>query len=309
MTTTRTDVHAPVNLVTEDYDYFGSYDNGTASEKPDYLAFRQLRAAYLGIQASGVYGDSNQKCDHCGAFIRYGAILLHTPTSTYITVGETCLDNRFELATADFQALRKAAALNRERRSLAQRVEEFCQDNPVAVWATYAYNMQDGGLTYEVTDDFDGQTYTRGGMAEYIKAGKAFYILGDLGYKLGRYGSLSPAQVTLVGKLLDQISERYERQVRWDADKAAAKADAQDAPEGRVRVTGEVVSTKWVENDFGGTLKMLVKADEGYTVWMSVPSSLDLAKGDRFTAMVKLERAKDDSKHAFGSRPTKAEKL
>ena len=305
---TRTDIHRPVSLVTEDYDYFGSYDCGTTEERPDFAAQRLLRKLHPTMQGSGVY-DANDKCDHCGARIRYGALLIHKPTNTYIHVGETCLDNRFELATADFQALRKAAALNRERRSREQRLSEFCEANPAAVWATYSNNLRDGGLTYSIHDDYWDQDVIRGGMDEYTKTGKLFSILSDLDYKLTRYIDISPKQVALIDKLMTDLTARYERQLAWDADKAAAKESAQDAPEGRVRVTGEVVSTKWVENDFGMTQKMLAKADEGYTVWMSVPSNLELDKGDRFTCMVKLERAKDDSKHAFGSRPTKAEKV
>lgn len=130
------------------------------------------------------------------------------------------------------------------------------------------------------------------------------------------------------------------------ARKAAkvAEAEAHPAPEGRVRVVGEIVGTKVVEGDYGTAYKITVKADEGYRVYVSIPKAqADQAydafmeavgddyrlygygvwfsgtevngetkfgvKGRRIAFDAKLERSRDDVSFAFGSRPTKGEWL
>lgn len=98
-----------------------------------------------------------------------------------------------------------------------------------------------------------------------------------------------------------------------------AEQDAHPAPSGRVVVTGEVVSAKVVESEYGATVKLLVKDDAGFKVYVSLPSSLrdaafddddmydmDGLKGRRITLTAGLEPSKDDKSFAFGSRPTKA---
>lgn len=118
----------------------------------------------------------------------------------------------------------------------------------------------------------------------------------------------------------------------------AVEQAAHPAPAGRVVVTGEITSTKTVENDFGTAFKILVKDDSGYKVWVSLPkaqadeayneflsahpepytygssvwfegssneSGLTGVKGRRITFTATLEPSKDDVAFAFGSRPTK----
>lgn len=97
------------------------------------------------------------------------------------------------------------------------------------------------------------------------------------------------------------------------AKRVAEKAEqaAHPAPSGRVAVTGEVVSTRVTEGDYGTSYKMLVKADEGFKVWVSIPSALletttvEEAKGRRVTFTATLQPSADDASFAFGSRPSK----
>ncbi|QKN87790.1 hypothetical protein NEBULOUS_29 [Microbacterium phage Nebulous] len=140
------------------------------------------------------------------------------------------------------------------------------------------------------------------------------------------------------------------RQLEVLADKAVkrtaqqAEAAAHPAPSGRVAVTGEIISTKVVEGDYGTAYKILVKDDAGYKVWASLPKAqADEAfdsfreeylaagyddytfgptvwfegtaqgqesqwkglKGRRITFTATLEPSKDDVAFAFGSRPSK----
>lgn len=126
--------------------------------------------------------------------------------------------------------------------------------------------------------------------------------------------------------------------------KRAAKATEQaatPAPEGRVVVTGEIMSTKAVEGDYGTAYKIRVKDDRGFQVWVSIPraqadsayddftgwvenkgynlfdfgpecwfsgtqnGSYPGVKGRRITFTATLQPSRDDVSFAFGSRPTK----
>ena len=118
-------VHAAANLTTENYRCEGSYDLGAPGFRPFFAVYCEdvelpalpveatlldasMRSArHMGtLSWSGKYGREMNRCDHCGASFRYGSVLHHLPTDTHIHVGETCLANRFERATADFQRMR-----------------------------------------------------------------------------------------------------------------------------------------------------------------------------------------------------------
>lgn len=74
-------------------------------------------------------------------------------------------------------------------------------------------------------------------------------------------------------------------------------------------LVGKVVSTKWQSSDYGDTLKMLVKATEGFKVWMTVPSGLDVETGDQIEVTVTVEASDNDEYFGFGKRPSKARVL
>lgn len=111
------------------------------------------------------------------------------------------------------------------------------------------------------------------------------------------------------------------RAMDWKRTKAA-EAAAHPAPTGRVVVTGEVVSTKVVEGDYGTAFKVTVKDDQGFRVYVSLAKALvdevagsaewdpeyawfHATKGRRLTFTATLASS-DDADFAFGSRPTKA---
>jgi hypothetical protein len=113
-------------------------------------------------------------------------------------------------------------------------------------------------------------------------------------------------QVTRNGDLSDKQIDAAERAVAWDAKRGAEKAAAADAPTGKVEVEGEVLTTKWTTGQFPA-YKMMVKADTGYRVWVTVPQAIDPEKGDRVRFTATLEQSDDDATFAFGKRPTGAE--
>lgn len=277
---TRTDRHRPSapEFDPQDYTLVDVFD--LEPEWPDDRA-STVRA----LVSSGHQFASHQRsglCGHCGHRIRYAALMIHEPTKQMIYVGETCLDNRFEELTKDqFQALRKAAQLDREKaRVLAAYTELIERCSPLVAYASYATNI---------------------GASEAIWNFRAIDILSDLSAKARRYGDLSAKQVALISRLMDQLDEME----RKHAEKLKAPA-APPVPVGRYVITGEVLSTKFVDNDFGGSLKMLVQHESGWKVWGTVPSALVVERGTNVEFTASVLRSDDDETFGVFKRPTKA---
>lgn len=296
MTRKRTDVHRPAALVTEDYEFVGCGYYGSADE-PGYSPLTH-EAKYL-LDEGWTFGDSpgGGNCDHCGARIKYWAILKHIPSHTLIRVGETCLDNRFERTTAEFHALRKQAQLDREQHRIKARREEWL-----------AESADNRAAAEFLTDRVIGHDdYGYGGFYHSLYS------------KLNRYGELSEKQVAAALK----AAEREAKYAAERAEREAAEPEGKPVIEGRIEITGTILAVKFVDNDFGGTLKMLVRDDRGFKVWGTRPNSLRTdwewregeghvitqavaGKGDRITFTATVEKSDDDETFGFFKRPTKA---
>jgi hypothetical protein len=288
--TTRTDVHSPKNLVTEDYDYVWAGDNEHffplgMRESAEGLAF--IQDINDGLKRSPLSDRGRYQCHHCGAHLRYVAILKHLPSGAYIAVGETCLENRFERATADFQALRKAAQLDREQ----QRIKNAARD--------FIANL--GG---ELAIVLDRETFLEDVTS---LEGYGLRTVSDIRSKLWQYGNLSDRQVAFVEKLLSEAKAR-------NAAPAPVAETKVDAPTGRMVFEGVVVSRKWVEGDYGSTCKIVLKCDDQerggiWLVYVTEPNSITTEKGDVVRMTATLTRSDRDRSFAFGKRPSKAEIL
>jgi hypothetical protein len=129
-------------------------------------------------------------------------------------------------------------------------------------------------------------------------------FLADIKRKLGRYGSLSEKQGAAV--IVCAIKD-YWYQQRMDARKAE-EALAADVVVGKgIRISGEVVSKKWRESQYGGCFKMIVQDDRGFKVWGSVPGSIDaIEPGQHVEFVANVEVADDNSKFGFFKRPRNA---
>lgn len=280
---TRTDVHRPSALVTEDYEFVACGYYGTAGD-PGYSPLAH-EASYLIDEGWKLAGVSGGGCDHCGARLTYYAILKHVPTHTLIRVGETCLGNRFERSSSEFHALRKQAELDRA----AQRVKKTRA-------LFFAVHAPDAETVYEWCDE-------RVCNGEYGWEGMRHRFVS----KINREGETSE-------KFLRAMMRDMARTERRDAERAERdRIEAENsAPvvEGRGPVEGVVLGTRWQESDFGDTKKMLVRDDRGFKLWGTVPSAiLEVAKGDRVRFTAKAEKSQDDETFGFYSRPTKAEVL
>ena len=142
-------------------------------------------------------------------------------------------------------------------------------------------------------------------------------FLGAMCAQLDEWGHLTEKQEAAVRKVM---ADRKERAKKRDVEREAERAAAADCPEGRLILTGVVVSTDLRENAFGNTWKMLFKSDDGFKLWGTIPNSLfgwdeecrpqlpaDDMPGKRVTFTATVTQSADDEKFGFFKRPTKAE--
>jgi len=142
-------------------------------------------------------------------------------------------------------------------------------------------------------------------------------FLGAMCAQLDEWGHLTEKQEAAVRKIM---ADRKEREATRAAAREAERASAADCPEGRVVLTGVVISTDQRENAFGCTWKMLFKSDDGFKLWGTVPTALfgwdedegrnqfhaDDMPGKRITFTATVTQSADDEKFGFFKRPTKA---
>lgn len=142
------------------------------------------------------------------------------------------------------------------------------------------------------------------GLAEALKTDH--HITEDLNDTLTRNGELSDKQVALAFRIVEQAAER--------AAELAARP-MEDVPEGRSEVTGEVVSLKWVEDNYSPSpyapmvCKVVVADERGFRLYGTAPKAIreELAKGDRVTFTATLEPK--EAGFGFFKRATKARVL
>lgn len=124
----------------------------------------------------------------------------------------------------------------------------------------------------------------------------------DMVNKFFQWG-LSEKQWAFAARLPEIVKQNAERK----AEREAELANVEPIAEGRYLFTGEIVSTKIQESDWGDVLKAVVKNDAGQLVWVSVPSSAEAEKGDRVQFNVTVTRSDRDPHFGFGKRPAKWE--
>lgn len=110
----------------------------------------------------------------------------------------------------------------------------------------------------------------------------------------------------------DEITDyaAYQEFVKEErAARDAARADVPDFNGARVTIHAKLLSTKWVENNFGDTLKMLVEHADGWKLYGSCPQGIandTPLQGDEVQFDAVVNRSDRDSKFGFFNRPTKA---
>ena len=293
----RTDIHSPKNIDPRDYKlvtfrYFGP----SAISEELYARGRLILDKHMRT-TGGKMSDHNHggSCHVCGAHAHYLAVYYHEKTNTYIETGFDCAD---KMNIGDSVAFKK---FTKE----IKKSKEFIAGKTKAQATLQKEGLEQCWTIYEepTPAEFEERTIT------------------DIVGKLVRYGSISQKQTDFLRNLVSQIPQRVEKRKALEEKIKTEKENAAPCPEGRVTVVGEVVSVKWQDTIYGSTRKMLVKSEEGFTIWGTVPSNVKvpmvlgedgpsgIEKGDKIQFSAKLSPSEDDNKFGFFSRPTKAEIL
>ena len=273
--TPRTDIHraASAEFDPTAYTCLGVYDleadgtDGRGRIGPALIRLREFgyKPADLGERS----GAAVSTCGHCGAWLRYAALMVHEATKTYMTVGEQCLGNRFDagLTAAQFQALRKAAALNRERTNRKAKVEAVLGEHPDLRAATDSDNS----------------------------------FVRDVMRKLHKYGDLSDAQISAVKRAVARDAEWAAKRAEQRAEDASSEFIAEVGK--RITLTAEVIATKFIERDYGDKLFIMLRSGDDIAV--TFYSGMDgYEKGETVTikATVKAHETRDGIKQTMLAR-------
>lgn len=285
----RTDVHAPKALVTEDYEYLGAYDNNPDGFNPAIAKARIELINRVIVEPGRSRADLPGDCQHCGRpYIRYVALMLHKPTNTVLQIGETCLMNRFDRASADFHALRKQAELDRKMQRIRKLVAAFAAD---PANANIAF-MADKEITENTTEN---------------------WFVRDVAAKLRRYGELSERQIAAVRNALERDKQRAIEQANKPPEPIAVAIP--DTYLGTVTLDATILGAKFVDSDFGSSLKALLLVvlpnsgvpGEAFKVWSTVPraenGTIAELKGRRIRWTGTLQRSADDPTFGIFKRP------
>lgn len=280
MTKTAT-VHNPVHFDPADYEIQDYLDNKSPQYFGQGIDAYESEVAFWKADMIRVFGVDYAKkihhCVHCGnGNVRWITAVLHLPTKDVVVFGCDCTErlgfaNRQDWKLAQLKS--KAEAGHARMKVWKQRVA-FLDANP----------------DVQAVIDL---------MKDPAHAGNTF--VADVLRKLDRYGSLS---VNQVNALRPSLQRDLDRAARVAADAVEVKGDA---PEGRVEVTGVVLTIKAQASDFapgGFQTKMLMKLANNSKVWLTAPLGTDdYHTGDTIVVRASFERSRDDRSFAFGKRP------
>ena len=279
MSTTRTDIHSPSNIIPADYEYVAC----EWLRDRDCTGFEGDRDALENHYAATGAGFSDHKhnahhCHVCGSVnLIYSIVYFHAKSNVYIRVGADCAYKLGLGGTAQINAFKKAVREYAEVYAGKQKAQRILAEKGLSALWDIAMATDRKGFAYEEN------------------------TISDIVGKLVRYGSVSDRAVSFAESLLGKIGKRAE----IAAQRAAEQEAAAPCPAGRVTVTGMVLSTKVQEGDWGSVFKMLVRDDSGFKVWCTVPGGENLDRGNRVTFTVTVSPSNDDPKFGFGSRPCK----
>lgn len=275
---------------------------GTEAEPEALAAYKAAKATYREAERAHAGTSYRDACGRCG-----GA----GGSDVWRGTGWTCYDCGGSGVTYRTFTKRRFAKDPRKRHAedMAREAEERARDdefdrNVEALGAV-------GRALVEAKREFDAfcAAYYNSGF-EPEEPGREVRFRADLAERLRKFGSLSEAQVAAVERGLAREAERAA-----EVDRAKA---AGPLPRGRMDVEGVVLSFKDQKSQFGMTLKMLVKLDDGRKLYGTVPLALmgewddqgersnfaEVGSRVRFSATV--EPSGDDPAFGFFKRPTGA---
>jgi len=290
--TTRTDIHCPSRIQPQDYEFVTVVD---IRPDDDPIAAAMLQAEVREnfrrfLKATGATISNHEHggtCHICGANAVYMVAWHHIPTNEVILVGYDCTEKMFDGYGKDFAeidgqlvALRKSAA--RCRSNLAGKAK--CQALLTDEGLTRAWDLS-------VAAAADPDVWQDSNLLRV----DALRTICDIVRTIIRNGYLSDAQIGYLRKLITQ----HDNAAAVQAERDAVDAARADCPEGRIVITGKVLTLRGEVTAFGHVVKMLVEDESGFKVWGTVPSNIVDDLCDRSPAMMRMD-LDFDGKVGFG---------
>lgn len=236
----RTDTHRPghAGFDPQNYTFTGvviDNDNITTGDRDN-----------IDQAATGRDLPADHRCGHCGAYLRYAALLNCATTGELIWVGQTCLSSRFSgMTKAQFAALQAAAKAAREAAAISKARAALIESHPHL-----------------------------GQLADLCGDGNEF--VNSLHWQLQNKGALSDKQIAAAEGAVTRAIAYAAKRAQWDAERAAVVTVP--APLGRQAITGTVIKISTVESYFNGREVirdvMTVKHADGWCAWGTLPTSL-----------------------------------
>lgn len=224
-------------------------------------------------------------CDHCGRSI-YWQFSIASSDGKHFIVGSSCVAK-----TGDYGLISKVNAADKAaKKKRAQEKKEagrraMIREKARAWLLDWSSVEKDDELSLSciLCEDIEKRPYRH-------------RILDDLAAKLWRWGSLSDNQAQLAYKIVEQLKNPPPEEV------------SVEVPEGRMLISGKVLSVKEQEDFRGAPVwKMLVRDDRGFKIWGTIPSGIDWntkVRGQTVEFRATVERSPKDPCFGFFKRPT-----
>ena len=235
-----------------------------------YVGGSEEVAEMYGETPDVLVGHDLGTCEHCGTHHSHGAGFKNRITGEILAVGRNCAEEFFFFKSTAARKVAQAAKITAQRAQAAEAKAD-------------AHNFLQANQ----------------GLAEAFLTDH--HIVADIKRQLLKKGHISEKQVKLVFKIAADVAARAAEK----ANEPEPVAIPAELLEGRQRFTGVVLGTKWVESDWGGSVKLLIADDRGFKLWGSAPDTADQFKGAKVAFDARVKASDKDACFGFYSRPTK----
>ena len=318
----RQDIHRPAAIEPADYqfvafDYLPS-SPGDIGQAMFMMEERARKRAHM-EQTGGKYSghEHGGLCHICGSVNAiYSASFYHAKSNAYIKTGLDCAS---KLNCQGIEAFRKKVKAAKEAQAGKRKAKAILDENGLGkAWELLEADIASRKAYAEASKvwrdenpepvlDDNGEEI---GAPKFQNPSRDEYTALDIVSRLIKWGNISDKAASFLGTLLERIENAPEVAAQKAAAKALEMANAKPVPvvKGRVLIKGEVLTLKEQEGFYGSQLKMLVKSEDGFKLWGSVPSAIaeEVERGSVVEFNASIKASDDDQYFGFFSRPAKA---
>lgn len=299
---TRTDIHRPSVIKPEEYDFVAFecvkiVDFGDCAE---VLRNRAIIAEHM-ARTGGLYSghEHGGNCHVCGADCIYTVLFWHRETNRYIRTGGDCAE-KMSMSYGDMNAFQSTVrhAIGRAKGKKAAIVKWTDAGLARALELRESYRALPAiaglGLQPEDFVSHERERQARAEVRERYVRWQHVEKLMEMIKTTEQYGTLSQPMIDFARKLV----ERFDAPRVVEEDKPRG-----DCPKGRVTVTGKILKVTVRETGYGQVTKMLFEANEGFKLWVTLPSGAPEDRGQVITFKATVTPSPDDPKFGFAARP------